>query len=41
LIGDAHLDVDPVVAGQRRVGRLLHVEHVQDVVVLEQLEQAP
>jgi len=39
LIGDPHLDVASRVSGHGRVGGLLHIEHVQHIVVLEELEQ--
>ncbi len=39
LVRDAELDVDRIAAGQRGVAGLVHVEHAQNVVVLEELEQ--
>jgi hypothetical protein len=39
LIGHAKLLANRVVAGDRRVGGLSHLEHVEDVVVFEKLEE--
>ncbi len=39
LIGHAELLVDRVVAGECRIGGLSHLEHVDDVVVFEELEE--